>query len=174
MRAWIAAAALAALTAACAPVVQGGSPLALAPELAAAARVDTLYLSSDWLRSEDDFADTFTDEVREELSRCATGSRRLDLRVHLEDLRRADRTEVLITGEGQHALSGVAEFTDPARGNAIVGRYPIRVATDAGGRLGALVGDRQMMAAEAWGRALCLDAFGRNPRGPSITNATAD
>lgn len=174
MKSSIVAVALAALTAACAPVVQGGPPLALAPDLAAAARIDTVYLSSEWLRSEDDFADTFTDEVREELSRCATGPRRLDLRVHLDDLRRADRAEVLITGEGQHTLSGVAEFTDPARGNAVVGRYPIRVATDAGGRLGALVGDRQMMVSEAWGRALCMDAFGRNPRGPSITNATAD
>jgi len=161
-----------AATAACAPVVQGGPPMALAPEWVEGARVDVIYLSSDWLQSEEDFADTFTDEVREELARCAAGPRRVNLRVHLDDLRRAGRLEVLLNGEGMHTLSGLAEFTDPQSG-AVVGRYPISVATQAGGRLAGLVGDRQMMVSEEWGRALCMEAFGRNPRGPSIANATS-
>jgi hypothetical protein len=128
-------------------------------------------MSSDWLRSEEDFSETFSDEVREELTLCATGPRRLDLRVHLDDLRRGSRLdEVLGGGSAQH-LTGLAEFVDRASG-AVVGRYPISVSTAIQGRLAAAVADRQMVVSEAFGRELCRQAFGRNPRGHPLTRAT--
>ena len=68
--------------------------------------------------------------------------------------------------------TGTVEFTDPARDNAVVGRYPISVTTDAGNRVTGLIADRQMVVSEAFGRAICDAAFGRNPRRPGPQNAT--
>ena len=160
-----------AIMAGCAPVTAGGPPLALSPELVSGARVDTIYMSSEWLRSEEDFSDTFTEEVREELTLCATGPKRLDLRVHLDDLRRGSRLDEVLRGEAEQQLSGLVEFVDRGSG-AVVGRYPIAVSTRTQGRLAAAVADRQMVVSEAFGRELCRQAFGRNPRGHPLTRAT--
>jgi hypothetical protein len=157
---------------ACAPVATGGPPLALPAALMDTARAGSITVSSDWLRSEDDFTDTFTDELRQELARCAVGTYPLDVRVHLDRLHRDGRLDVLLTGEGMHTLSGLVEFVDPARGGRVVGRYPVSVGVQAGGRVAGLLGDRQMMVSEAFGRDLCTQAFGRNPRGPAVTRAT--
>lgn len=158
---------------ACAGVVEGGPPMTLPPALMETARVDVIYMSDGgiWWSSED-FSDTFTDEVREELTRCATGTYPLNLRIEVDDMRKASRAEVLAYGDGMHSLSATAEFVDPARDNAVVGRFPIRVGTQAGGRLAGLLGDREMMVSEEYGRALCDQAFGRNPRDPGPHNAT--
>ena len=164
--------AAAAMLAGCASqAMVGGPPMALAPELMAGARVDTIYMSSDWLRSEEDFSDTFTDEVREELTLCATGPRRLDMRVRLDDFRRGSRIEEVLRAGSAQQLAGVVEFFDPAS-KAVVGRYPIMVSTVIEGRMAALVADRQMVVSEAFGRELCRQAFGRNPRGHPLTRAT--
>jgi hypothetical protein len=64
------------------------------------------------------------------------------------------------------------EFVDPARNNRVLGRFPIQVSTSAQGRVGGLLGDRQMMVSEAFGRAVCEQAFGRNSRDPGLHNAT--
>lgn len=158
---------------ACAGVVEGGPPMGLPPALMETARVDVIYSSTAgiWWASED-FSDTFTDEVREELARCATGTYPLNLRIHVDGMRKAGRTEVLVYGDGMHSLAAVAEFVDPARNNAVVGRFPIVVGTQAGGRLAGVLGDREMMVSEEYGRALCDEAFGRNPRDPGLHNAT--
>lgn len=158
---------------ACAGVVEGGPPMMLAPALMQTARVDMIYMSSGliWWAS-DDFSDTFTDEVHEELSRCATGTYPLNLRLHVDDVRKANRAEVLVRGEGMHSLAAVAEFVDPAQGNRVVGRFPIVVGAQAGGRLAGLLGDREMIVSEEYGRALCDEAFGHNPRAPGLHNAT--
>lgn len=129
-------------------------------------------MSSGWLNTEDDFADTFSDEVHEELRRCMWGTAPINVRVHLDDLQRAGRLETLLNGDGEHHLSGTVEFVDPARGNRVLGRFPIRVSTSARGRVGGLLGDRQMMVSEAFGRAVCDEAFGRNPRDAGPHNAT--
>ena len=71
-----------------------------------------------------------------------------------------------------HTLEGTVEFVDPSRGNLVVGRFPITVATTAGGRLAGLLGDRQMMVSEEFGRSVCDQAFGRNPRERGPHNAT--
>lgn len=165
--------AAASAAAACAPVVQGGPPLALPDAVMETARIGTIYMSSDWLQSEDDFSDTFTDEVREEVARCAWGTYPLDMRIHVEDLSRAGRLEILFNGHGEHRMTGLVEFTDPAHDNRVVGRYPISVVVDAGNRAQGLVQDRQMVVSEAFGRAVCDEAFGRNPRRPGLHNATA-
>jgi len=166
------AAAVLLTTAACAPVVQGGPPLALPPGLQETAQVGSITMSSDWLNAEDDFSETFSDEIHEELKRCMWGTAPIDVRVHINELQRADRLGVLLNGDGAHTLSGTVEFVDPARGNRVVGRFPVSVATSAQGRLGGLVGDRQMMVSEEFGRAICEQAFGRNPRDRGPHNAT--
>ena len=171
MRAGLIAAAAALLGGCTAARVVGGPPMSLAPEFVEGASVAAIYLSTNWLESEPDFSDTFTDELREELTLCATGPPRLDVRVHLDDLRRGQRLEEVLRGEAEQQLSGLVEFVDH-RTNTVVGRYPIAVSTRTQGRLAAAVADRQMVVSEAFGRELCRQAFGRNPRGHPLTRAT--
>lgn len=160
------------VVAGCAPVVVGGPPMPLPPGLRDAARLGSITVSSEWLDAEDDFSDTFASELAEELGRCMQGAEPLDVRIHLDRLERADRVESLLSGEGMHLLSGTVEFVDRRNTGAVAGRFPISVATTAGGPLEAAFGDRQMMVSEEFGRALCSEAFGRNPRGSRWTDAT--
>jgi hypothetical protein len=166
----IAAALLSA--AACAPVIEGGPPMALPVGLQETAQIGSVTLSTGWINAEDDFSETFSGEVHEELSRCMWGTVPINLRVHIDEMQRAGRLETVLTGEGSHTLSGTVEFVDPADDNRVVGRFPVSVATSAQGRLGALLGDRQMMVSEEFGRAVCEQAFGRNPRDRGLHNAT--
>ncbi len=159
-------------TAACAPVIQGGPPIALPPGLQETAQVGSITLSTAWLNAEDDFSDTFSDEVHEELKRCMWGTAPIDVRIHLDRIQRAGRLETLLNGDGMHTLSGTVEFVDPSHDDRVVGRFPLTVATSAQGRIGGLLGDRQMMVSEEFGRAICDQAFGRNPRDRGPHNAT--
>ncbi|MGV8928512.1 MAG: hypothetical protein ACOH1E_02070 [Brevundimonas sp.] len=159
-------------TAACAPVIEGGAPLALPPGLQETAQIGTITVSTGWLNAEDDFGETFSEEVREELTRCMWGTSPINLRVHIDEMQRAGRVQTLLSGEGAHTLSGTVEFVDPTHDNRVVGRFPVSVATSAQGRLGGVVGDRQMMVSEEFGRAVCDQAFGRNPRDRGPQNAT--
>lgn len=174
MKSVFAAAAVAALiaTSACAPVVEGGPPMDLPPGLQETAQIGSITMSSAWLDAEEDFSDTFSEEVREELGRCMHGTAPIDVRIHVERLERASRAGALLNGEGMHTLEGTVEFVDPGRDNLVVGRFPISVATTAGGRFAGLFGDRQMMVSEEFGRSLCDQAFGRNPRKRGPHNAT--
>jgi hypothetical protein len=158
--------------AACAPVIEGGPPMALPIGLQETARIGSVTLSTGWINAEDDFSGTFSEEVHEELSRCMWGTAPINLRVHIDEMQRAGRLETLLTGEGSHTLSGTVEFVDPAD-NRVLGRFPVSVATSAQGRLGGVLGDRQMMVSEEFGRAVCEQAFGRNPRDRGPHNATA-
>lgn len=173
MRTVVTAAAAAALlsAAACAPVIEGGPPIALPIGLQETAQIGSVTLSTGWLDAEEDFAGTFSEEVHEELSRCMWGTAPINLRVHIDEMQRAGRLETLFTGEGTHTLSGTVEFVDPAN-NRVLGRFPVAVATSAQGRLGGVLGDRQMMVSEEFGRAVCEQAFGRNPRDRGPHNAT--
>lgn len=168
------AASAAAALCACAPVIQGGPPMPLSPELVSTARVDMITMSSAWLPAEDDFSDTFTDEVREELSRCATGARPLNLRLHVDDLERAGRLEGLVTGGGSHFLAATAEFHRPGAGRRGGRPFPDHGRGADQRELVGVLADRQMVVSEAWARELCLEAFGRNPRTPGPHNATPD
>jgi hypothetical protein len=174
MKLAFAAAAVAALiaTTACAPVIEGGSPMDLPPGLQETAQIGSITVSTGWLNAEEDFSDTFSEEVREELSRCMYGTAPIDVRIHVDRLERASRVDALLNGQGMHTLEGTVEFVDPSHDNRIVGRFPISVATTAGGRLAGLIGDRQMMVSEEFGRSLCDQAFGRNPRERGPHNAT--
>lgn len=156
---------------ACAPVIEGGPPMDLPPGLQETAQVGSITMSSAWLRSEEDFGATFTDEVHEELTRCMHGTAPVDVRIHVDRLQRADRLEVLLNGDGVHTMSGTAEFVEPGT-RRVLGRVPVHVATSAQGRRGGLLGDRQMMVSEEFGRALCEQAFGRNPRPGGWRDAT--
>ncbi len=175
MKSIFAVAAVAALiaTAACAPVIQGGPTMELPPGLQETAQVGSITMSSGWLDAGEDFSETFSEEVREELGRCMYGTAPIDVRIHVERLERASRAEAVLTGEGMHTLEGTVEFVDPGRDNLVVGRFPISVATTAGGRLAGLLGDRQMMVSEEFGRSVCEQAFGRNPRERGPHNATS-
>jgi len=174
MKTVVTAAVAAALlsAAACAPVVEGGPPIALPIGLQETAQIGSVTLSTGWLDAEEDFAGTFSEEVHEELSRCMWGTAPINLRVHIDEMQRAGRLETLLTGEGSHTLSGTVEFVDPAT-SRVLGRFPVSVATSAQGRLGGVLGDRQMMVSEEFGRAVCEQAFGRNPRDRGPHNATA-
>jgi hypothetical protein len=168
----VSVAALAVLaSAACAPVIEGGPPMDLPPGLAETASIGTITLSTGWLEAEDDVGETFIEEVGEEMRTCAYGTWPLDLRLHIEDLDREGRLTMAVRGQGSHRARGTAELVDPRTGT-VVGRYPLEVEVDAGGRVAGLFGDRQMMVAEAFGRALCDAAFDRNPRRPGPHNAT--
>ena len=158
--------------AACAPVIEGGPPIALPIGLQETAQVGSITMSSDWLNAEDDFAETFSEEVHEEHSRCMWGTAPINVRVHIDQMQRAGRLETLFNGDGVHTLSGTVEFVDPADENRVLGRFPVQVATSAHGRLGGVLGDRQMMVSEEFGRAVCEQAFGRNPRDRGPHNAT--
>ena len=173
MKTVVTAAVAAALlsAAACAPVIEGGPPIALPIGLQETAQIGSVTLSTGWLDAEEDFAGTFSEEVHEELSRCMWGTAPINLRVHIDEMQRAGRLETLFTGEGAHTLSGTVEFVDPAN-NRVLGRFPVAVATSAQGRLGGVLGDRQMMVSEEFGRAVCEQAFGRNPRDRGPHNAT--
>lgn len=174
MKSLFAAAAVAALIAvsACAPVVQGGPTMDLPPGLQETAQVGSITVSTGWPNAEEDFSDTFSEEVREELHRCMHGTAPIDVRIHIDRLERAGRLDMLLNGQGMHTLEGTVEFVDPGRGGRVVGRFPITVATTAGGRIAGLVGDRQMMVSEEFGRSVCEQAFGRNPRERGPHNAT--
>lgn len=158
---------------ACAPVMSAGSPIALPPGLQETAQVGSISFSSDWLRSTEDFADTFTEEVREELGHCMLGTFPVDVRIHLDDLDRAGRVETFFRGRGEHEISGTVEFVDPRRG-VVMGRFPVSAVVHDPGGVTGLFSDRQMVASEAFGRAICESAFGRNPRTPGLHNATSD
>ncbi|KQW86548.1 hypothetical protein [Brevundimonas sp. Root1279] len=175
MKSVLTAAALAVLmtTAACAPVIEGGPPIDLPPGLQETAQVGTIWVSSNWVNAGDDFTETLSDEVHEELRTCMWGTAPIDVRIHIDDLQRADRLGVLLNGDGTHTMTGTVEFVDPSHDNRVVGRFPVSVATSAQGRVGGLFGDRQMMVSEEFGRAVCERAFGRNPRDPGPHNATA-
>ncbi|WP_371315929.1 hypothetical protein [Brevundimonas sp.] len=153
-------------------MIEGGPPVPLPIGLQETAQVGSLTLSTAMLNAEDDFADTFSEEVHEELGRCMWGTAPIDVRVHIDGMQRAGRLETLINGDGVHTLSGTVEFVDPADGNRVLGRFPVSVATSARGRAGGLLGDRQMMVSEEFGRAVCEQAFGRNPRDRGPHNAT--
>ena len=173
MRPFVTAAVAAALLSAtaCAPVIEGGPPMALPIGLQETAQIGSVTMSTGWLDAEEDFAETFSEEVHEELRRCMWGTAPINLRVHIDAMQRAGRLETLLTGEGTHTLSGTVEFVDPAD-NRVLGRFPVSVATSAQGRLGGVLGDRQMMVSEEFGRAVCEQAFGRNPRDRGPHNAT--
>ena len=158
--------------AACAPVIEGGPPVALPPGLQETAQVGTLTLSTAMLDAGDDFADTFSEEVREELGRCMWGTAPINVRVHIDGMQRAGRVQALLNGDGRQTMAGTVEFVDPGHDNRVVGRFPVAISTNAGGRVGAVLGDRQMMLSEAFGRAVCEEAFGRNPRDRGPHNAT--
>lgn len=159
--------------AACAPVIEGGPPIGLPHGLQQTAQVGSITLSTALLDAEDDFAATFSEEVHEELGRCMWGTAPVNVRIHIDRMQRAGRLETLLNGDGAHTLSGTVEFVDPARGDRVLGRFPVSVATSARGRVGGVLGDRQMMVSEEFGRAICDQAFGRNPRDRGPHNATA-
>lgn len=153
-------AAAAALTlSACATATTGTYPLKLAPELAAGSHVATVRMTSEWVRADAEFPETFLDEVHDTLRGCAKGPRKLDLNIHVDQVRQEPRLSALLRG-GEHELAAVAELVVPETGD-VVGRYPIHVKVDAGGPLVALLGDRQMMVSDAFATELCRQAFGQ-------------
>lgn len=119
-----------------------------------------------------EFRGALESEVGQELDRCATGGRALEARILIDEIAYDDRLTSLGDARGFDAMGGVVELTDPAQGNAVVARYDVRIATNSGGLLTRILSDRFDAMAEEFGRALCLQAFGRNPRGPAIRNST--
>jgi hypothetical protein len=196
-----AACAAAAALSACAtlpPLVEGGPPFDLPPSLVDEAGIAAIRVEgAPWVldryaetRGDHDihadrtdptyrrdplsdlnFEDDVGTEIGEELRRCADGPRLLEARVLIADLIYDDRLRSLVDGRGADLIGGVVELADPATGE-IVGRYEVRAGTNSGGLLTRIVTDRTSNLAEEFGRALCMQAFGRNPRPPAIQNST--
>jgi hypothetical protein len=155
------AAALMGLTlSACATATTGGDTLMLVdPQLAARSHISTVKMSSDWVRATEDFSDTFTEALWENLQDCARGPEKLNLHVHVSKVHRADRVGALIRGGGRHELAAVAELVHP-KTRQVVGRYPIHVIVDAGNPAEIVLADRQLMVSDAFATQLCREAFG--------------
>ena len=156
----IAAAAVALTGAGCASSTIHDPAMTLDQDLARTARISGVTVTTDWLNSEEDFGETFTSAVAEEMSFCANGSRPLHLKVHVQGLSRAPREAILAGTDVSHRLRAVAELFD--RGT-VVGRYPLVVEAPAGQGLLAAVTDRQAVVSRAFGTALCDAAFRSNP-----------
>lgn len=201
MRAVLGVCAASAMLAACAmspvPRVAGGPPMAFSPDLldrVSIGRIDAEGVTEvieRYAQTQGDYAagdrtdpawnlDPLSDlnfrmaiesEVGEELRLCATGDRRLDARILIDQLTYDDRLRSLVDGRGLDWIGGVVEFVEPDS-DVVVARYEIEAGTNSGGLLTRIVSDRTDAAAEEFGRALCHEAFGRNPRGSSIRNST--
>lgn len=180
------------------PRVQGGAPFALTPadigqvhiwaiHVEAAPHVQRRYAESRDMapqpgesfpydeksrEADSDFRTDFEFELRQELKLCATGPRRLDAVILVDNLVYDDRLRSLVDGKGHDLVGGVVELTDPALNNQVVARYRIEAGTNSGGLLTRILGDRLDAMAEEFGRALCMEAFGQNPRGHPILNTT--
>lgn len=153
-------AALSLALSACATATTGSSELVLIDRgLAARSHIDTVHMSSDWVRASEDFSDTFTEALWENLQDCARGPEKLRLNVHVSKVKRADRVGALIRGGGRHELAAIAELVDP-KTKQVVGRYPIHVIVDAGNPAEILLADRQLMVSDAFATQLCREAFG--------------
>lgn len=142
---------------ACATATGGTAPLSIDPALAARSHVGKVRMTSEWVRANETFTDTFTDALLENLRACARGPNRLDLNVHVTMVKREGRLRAAVQG-GEHELAGVAELVDP-KTRAVVGRYPIHVLVDAGSPIEALLSDRQLMVSDAFATELCREAF---------------
>lgn len=116
-------------------------------------------------------------EVRQELKECAAGERAIDVAVRIETIvyDGADSDE---TGQDQMvALVEMfeADGTGPIARYRVAGLSPRRFSSeppyDTPG-FSITLNDREDSMAEYLGRALCLKAFGRNPRPSRILNMT--
>lgn len=155
------AAALMGLTlSACATATTGAQgPLPVDPQIAARSHVGVVRMSSGWVNANEAFGSTFTDALHENLAHCAKGPERLDLNVHVDRVKRADRIASLFRGGGTHQIAATAELVEPAT-KRVVGRYPIHVLVDAGNPLEIVLSDRQLMVSDAFATQLCREAFG--------------
>jgi len=195
----LAAATLSACATTVAPRVRGGPPIALAQVDADQLRVETIHVEGtsrvlDRYQSyrgkdptfeerqdpthphrdpfiESDFAGTVEWELSDELKLCATGERPVTAVVLIDEFHMDERLRSLVDSKGYDTISGVVEFVDPVT-DTVIARYRIRAGTNSGNLLTRVLGDRMMNAAEEFGRALCMEAFGRNPRPPRILNST--
>lgn len=110
----------------------------------------------------EDFKAIFEREVKQQLDRCATGSRPLRLDATVGSY---SRTNPVITTllAGRNRIRGTAILTDPANGQ-IVGRYDIGK-TIVGGRIAILkMGPARKQLSEAFGDEVCRQAFGKGAR----------
>ncbi|HEY8571852.1 hypothetical protein [Phenylobacterium sp.] len=154
------AAAIAALSlSACATATVGSQRLEIDPALAQSSHINVVRMTSEWVRANEDFTDTFTDSVLENVRACATGPNKLDLHIHVIGVQRENRLVAVLDG-GQHEIAAIAELVEPST-RTVVGRYPIHVAVDAGSPIAALLSDRQLMVSDAFATELCNQAFGR-------------
>lgn len=149
-------AALTATMTGCASSTINDPPLFLARDLVRDARVSGVTVTTGFLNSTEEFGETFSNAVAEEMSVCAYGSRPLHLRVHVQGMSRAPRAAIFAGSGAAHRLRAVAEFLDHG---IVVGRYPLTVEAPAGqGFISALM-DRQALVSHAFAEELCDIAF---------------
>lgn len=121
---------------------------------------------------ESEFSASVSSEVGHELRLCATGDRALGARVLIDALAYDGDVSSLWNGAGADAIAGVVELYDPAAPAEVLARYRVRASSNSGNAVVRMVSDRLDGLAEAFGRSLCMEAFGRNPRAHPIFNST--
>lgn len=112
----------------------------------------------------DDFKSIFETEVKQQLDRCATGSRPLRLDATISSY---SRTNPVITTllVGRNRIRGEATLTDATSGQ-VVGRYNIGK-TIVGGRIAIVkMGPARKQLSQAFGDEICRQAFGKGAPKP--------
>lgn len=177
------AAAIACLIAAsaCAPLVAGGAPLSLSPEMATHARLgrieSEMILNGAVAALESDgvsLGDYLNSEVAQELGACATGDHSLDVRIRITASSLEEPGEPYWMADENEYIVGAVELFDPTAGE-IVGRYEVHASLPSPREMQGMSWSPSsaQVAGESFGRALCMEVFGRNPRpssGNDLTN----
>ena len=161
--------ALALAGAGCASSTINEPAMLLDRDLARDSHVSGVTVTTGWLNSTEEFGETFSQAVAEEMSVCASGRRPLHVRVHVQGLSRAPRDAILAGADVSHRLRAVAELIDHG---TVVGRYPLTVEAPAGQGLLAAFTDRQAVVSHAFAEALCDIAF-HPGQAPAVEQASA-
>lgn len=116
------------------------------------------------LAIEDSLPYVLRDEMAQELDLCATGDRKVDVRVTITEFDIDDPSWPMHKIDGVHHIGGVVEFVDPS--GEIIGRYRLRSPLPSQSDMRELRFEYSAarVGAETFGRAVCREVFGRNPR----------
>jgi|GEM_PF-2483510 len=131
------------------------------------ARIITKVDDGAWrfnLDVEDTLQYALNDEIRQEFELCATGDQPVDVRVTITEFDVDDPSWPAHQIDGVHHIAGTVEFV--AASGQVIGRYPVRAILPSRSEMRSLRYEYKAsrVAAESFGRAVCLEVFGRNPR----------
>lgn len=158
LRAPVAALLLSASLSACVSSGGGDTIRALSPERARGASVGDIVIVAQPDTVSAEFANVFTNRVREAVGKCAKGSRPLRLEVRILEMKAANPAMTVLLGDS-NVIRGTAALIDPVSGET-VGDYEINRSTGGGGLIAAVsMGQAEEQMSQAFGKELCDRAF---------------